>query len=216
MGLLNWLGFGAYHGPTVPVALLVSSDLQGCKDVISKVTAKLDPNLKISAVLYDTHEGTEAFEAASNVSMTACVGKDGACACACHGEGIKKVDEAVRHALRIDSPQLLIMQVNAGMSSQQVFGDLKKLSKGGVINVISVTTIFRAVSALNELRDLSGDAATYARAANQILITRTGEAPSGVADALATRLTQIAPKAPTHQAPQKIADIVHEQISVGL
>jgi hypothetical protein len=216
MALKNLFGLGRYKGPTVPAAVLVSSHLATCKAIIGKVVGKLDPNLKISAVLYDTHDGLHSFEAPGNVSLTACVGKDGATACACHGEGIKQVSEAVHHALRHDAPGLLLMQINSGMHTETVFPDLRRLRDHGVLSVASFTVVFRAVSALNELRDGKGDAAAYARAANQILIAQPEKAPAGVADALNRRLNELNPDADVYESVDAMADVVHDQVALAL
>jgi hypothetical protein len=53
MGLLDWLGLGG-AASTVPVVVLAGTHMGGCKALINRVVAGLDPSLRISAVLYDT------------------------------------------------------------------------------------------------------------------------------------------------------------------
>jgi len=193
MGILDWLGVRKRRSAPVPAVVLGGTHLGGCKDLIRHVAAGLDPALTISAILYDTHHGIHSFEVPSNVRLLGCVGKDGAVACACHGEGIESVRVGVQTAVRTHDPDVILLQVGRGMSAAEVFGDLKTLAS--VIRVVNVTTVMRGVSALSDLSNEQSDPASHVRSADCVLLTRAAETSGDIRDTIRKRVAALNPRA---------------------
>lgn len=193
MGLLDWLGLGKHHGAPIPTVVLAGTHMGGCKNLIQDIVASLDCALRISAVLYDTHDGIHAFRVPENVRVLGCVGKDGAIACACRGEGIDSVRVGIRSALREHSPDLILLQVGRGMSAREVFGDLQALSAS--VQVVNVTAVMRAASALSDLSDEQGNPATHIGAAGYVLLTQAELVPDHMRETIRNRVTALNPKA---------------------
>jgi len=193
MGILDWLGVKKRRGAPVPAVVLGGTHLGGCKDLIRRIAAGLDPDLTVSAILYDTHHGIHSFDVPGNVRLLGCVGKDGAVACACHGEGIDSVSVGVRTAVRTHAPDAILLQVGRGMSAREVFGDLEKLTSA--VRVVNVTVVIRAVSALSDLSNEEGDPASHVRSADCVLLTHADETSGDVRDATRKRISALNPRA---------------------
>ena len=193
MGVLEWLGLGGRRGAAIPTVVLSGTHLAACKRLIREIAAGLDPALRISAVLYDTHDGIHAFAAPDNVRVVGCVGKDGATACACHGEGIERVSVGVRTAVRRDSPEVICLQVGRGTSGREVFGDLRGL--GALVRVVNATTVLRAASALSDLSDGEGDPATQVCGSGYVWLTQVESVSDDVCAAVRRRVAELNPQA---------------------
>lgn len=193
MGLFDWLGLGKRRAAPIPTVVLAGTHMGGCKQLIQEIVAGLDRALSISAMLYDTHDGIHAFRVPENVQVLGCVGKNGAFACTCRGEGIDSVRVGIRRMLREHSPELILLQVGRGVSAREVFDDLRALSSS--VQVVNVTAVMRAVSALSDLSNEQGDPATHVGAAGYVLLTQAELVPDHLREAIRNRVTALNPKA---------------------
>lgn len=210
MGLLNRIGLGKRTRGPAPAALIAGNPA-ACRPLILELAGRIDSSLTVSAVIYDNHHGLHALDALpSNVHVNGCLGKDGALACPCHGDGVKELKLAVRRAAKRESPDLMLLHLGPGMPMQEARKDLDAVAD--LTRPATMAAVLRGASALNEMRDAAAPTATHVRAAGLILLTGCDDLRPDMQQAIRDRLAQLNPKAPVIEDPTEVAEQMWQQL----